>query len=241
MSCFFSSSLRSLPAGTLEQQPDGLSRTLVPSTSKLLDQRTSILQSVDHLGVQHVHDLRAPQGPRPATMLDALTCEDEVAAERFLVGQPMVCAEALSFCSTCYKYLSARAPPPPSPRSAFNNVHLEVPPAVEQLRDMTDMEERLCSVHLPFGWIKPLPRAGQLGITGGVVHVPANVNSTTEALPRNLNPMHTILVHLERKLDARHPLLKRPVVAVRVMTVMRVLRGLLVYMHHEGLYGKAAS
>ena len=40
----------------------------------------------------------------------------------------------------------------------------------------------------------------QLQISGGVVNVPANVNSTITCLPRSLNGSYTVPIKLQRRL-----------------------------------------
>ena len=49
--------------------------------------------------------------------------------------------------------------------------------------------------------LRELPKGGgQLKISGGVVNVPANVNSTITCLPRSLNETYTVPIKLKRRL-----------------------------------------
>ena len=45
-----------------------------------------------------------------------------------------------------------------------------------QRLNLTPLEERLISPHMPFMQIRELPRGGQLSIDGKVVSVPSDVN-----------------------------------------------------------------
>ena len=49
--------------------------------------------------------------------------------------------------------------------------------------------------------LRELPKGGgQLKISGGVVNVPANVNSTITCLPRSLNESYTVPITFKRRL-----------------------------------------
>ena len=56
-------------------------------------------------------------------------------------------------------------------------------------------------IHLAFQKIFQAPRGGQLKITGNIVNVPADVNSTVNMLPRLPDETGTIKVQLKRRLQ----------------------------------------
>ena len=63
------------------------------------------------------------------------------------------------------------------------------------------MECRLIAPRLAFQKIYQVPRGGQLKISGNVVNVPADVNSTINMLPRLADDTCTIKVQLKRRLQ----------------------------------------
>ena len=73
-------------------------------------------------------------------------------------------------CSTCHSNLKDNKLPQ---CSKANGMHFPKKPAV---LDLTPLEERLVSPHIPFMQIRELPRGGQLLIHGNVVNVPSDVN-----------------------------------------------------------------
>ena len=69
--------------------------------------------------------------------------------------------------------------------------------------DLNELECRLIAHQLAFQKIFQAPRGGQLKITGNVVNVPADVNSTVNVLPRLSDETGTIKVQLNRRLQYR--------------------------------------
>ena len=65
--------------------------------------------------------------------------------------------------------------------------------------DLNELESRLIAPRLAFQNIFQAPRGGQLKITGNVVNVPADVNSTVNMLPRLPDETGTIKVQLKRR------------------------------------------
>ena len=83
--------------------------------------------------------------------------------------------------------------------SAANKVGF--PPCPDELQ-LHPLEETLIMPLLPFMTIRSLPDCGQTEygqkiIIGNVVHVPNNIASTVNVLPRNLDDMGTIAVNLK--------------------------------------------
>ena len=73
-------------------------------------------------------------------------------------------------------------------------------PVKPDVLELTSLEERLVAPRICFMQLRELPRGGQLKISGGVVNVPANVNSTITCLPRSLNESYTVPIKLKRRL-----------------------------------------
>ena len=65
---------------------------------------------------------------------------------------------------------------------------------------LNELDCRLIAPRLAFQKIFQAPRGGQLTITGNIVNVPADVNSTVNMLPRLLDETGTIKVQLKRRL-----------------------------------------
>ena len=59
-------------------------------------------------------------------------------------------------------------------------------PVKPDVLELTSLEERLVAPRICFMQLRELPRGGQLKISGGVVNVPANVNSTMYYLSSTL-------------------------------------------------------
>ena len=101
-------------------------------------------------------------------------------------------------CSTCHSNLSDGKLPV---CLKANKMTFPVKP---ECLNLTPLEERLISPHIPFMQIRELPRGGQLSIHGNVVNVPADVNSVVNTLPRPINESQTIAIKLKRKLSYKH-------------------------------------
>ena len=67
--------------------------------------------------------------------------------------------------------------------------------------DLNELECRLIAPGLAFQKTYQAPRGGKLKITGNVVNVPADVNSTVNMLPRLADDTCTIKVQLKRRLQ----------------------------------------
>jgi hypothetical protein len=67
--------------------------------------------------------------------------------------------------------------------------------------DLNELECRLVAPRLAFQKIFQAPRGRQLKITGNVVNVPADVNTTVSMLPRLVDDTGTIKVQLKRRLQ----------------------------------------
>ena len=81
-------------------------------------------------------------------------------------------------CSTCGSHLRKGKIPP---CAIANGMKF---PEKPHFFDLNELECRLIAPRLAFQKIYQAPRGGQLKITGNVVNVPADVNSTVNMLPR---------------------------------------------------------
>ncbi|XP_050303800.1 uncharacterized protein LOC126741439 [Anthonomus grandis grandis] len=82
----------------------------------------------------------------------------------------------------------------------YNMVHA-VP---EELKGLSILEERMVSPRIPFMQIREVGYARQCYITGQIVNVPVNINTSTTLLPRHLDETQTIQIQLKRKLDYKN-------------------------------------
>ena len=80
-------------------------------------------------------------------------------------------------CNTCSTSLKQSRMP--SCAKANGMVFPIVPPQLL----LSPLEERLVSPRIPFMQLRELPRGGQLSITGNIVNVPANINTTVQVWP----------------------------------------------------------
>ena len=98
-------------------------------------------------------------------------------------------------CQTCNNHLKKGRVPPCAIANGmqFQKKH--------SFFDLNELECRLIAPRLAFQKIFQAPRGGQIKITGNVVNVPADVNSTVNMLPRLPDETGTIKVQLKRRLQ----------------------------------------
>ena len=94
-----------------------------------------------------------------------------------------------------------------------------------ELLNLTPLEERLVSPHIPFMQIHKLLRGGQLTIHGNIVNVPSDVNSIVHCLPRLMNDSQTIPIKLERHLSYKHHYQIQNVRPKKVLDAVKYLVG----------------
>jgi hypothetical protein len=75
----------------------------------------------------------------------------------------------------------------------------DLPVMLNELQDMTDMENHLVSPRIPFKKVHALPRGGQRGVHGGMVNVPTNLTKIQQLLPRQLHSRESITINLSRR------------------------------------------
>ena len=98
-------------------------------------------------------------------------------------------------CRTCSGHLRKGKVPP---CAIVNGMQF---PRKPNFFDLNELECRLVAPRLAFQKIYQAPRGGQLKITGNVVNVPADVNSTVNMLPLLADDNCTIKVQLKRRLQ----------------------------------------
>lgn len=97
-------------------------------------------------------------------------------------------------CLTCNNHLKGKVPP-----CAIANVMKF--PEKPSFFDLNELECRHIAPRLAFQKLLQAPRGGQLKITGNVVNVPADVNSTVNMLPRLSDETGTVKIQLKRRLQ----------------------------------------
>ena len=89
--------------------------------------------------------------------------------------------------------------------------------------NLSNLEERLISLRIPFMQIRALNSGGQFSLKGSVVNVPANIEPTIRALPRMQNEAEIIPVKLKRMKEYKHAVETETVRPVAVMTALKLL------------------
>ena len=104
--------------------------------------------------------------------------------------------------------------------SVFNGmVFPQKPPEL----DLSNLEERLISLRIPFMQIRALNSGGQFSLKGSVVNVPAEIEPTIRALPRLKHQSETIPVKLKRMKELKHAVITENVRPHAVMTALQTL------------------
>ena len=102
-------------------------------------------------------------------------------------------------CTTCINHIGQGKIPP---TSAANRVGFHHIPPKPELTGLTNLEARLVSARIPFMWIKMKPgSSGMKCIKGTMTCVPADVTTTVESLPRNVNEVDVVHVELKKNVD----------------------------------------
>ncbi|XP_050296321.1 uncharacterized protein LOC126736136 [Anthonomus grandis grandis] len=101
--------------------------------------------------------------------------------------------------------------------------HNIVHPIPVELKDLTILEERMVSARLPFMQIRQVGYARQCYITGQIVNVPINIDTSTKLLPRNVEETQTIQVKLKRKMDYKNDYLLETIRPAVVLKAARFL------------------
>ena len=89
--------------------------------------------------------------------------------------------------------------------------------------DLSNLEERLISLRIPFMQIRALNSGGQFSLKGSVVNVPADIEPTIHALPRLRKKSETIPVKLKRMKEFKHAVTTENIRPLAVMAALRTL------------------
>ena len=89
--------------------------------------------------------------------------------------------------------------------------------------NLSNLEERLISLRIPFMQIRALNSGGQFSLKGSVVNVPADIEPTIQALPRLNNQSETIPVKLKRMKEFKHAVATENVRPLAVMAALQTL------------------
>ena len=79
--------------------------------------------------------------------------------------------------------------------------------SIATLKTINELEERLVTLRFPFLQIRELGlryQQPQLGLSGGVINVPANISRIQHALPRKINESDTISIEIKRSLKFKN-------------------------------------
>ena len=98
-------------------------------------------------------------------------------------------------CLTCHNSLLKGKIPC---QATFNNLKTTKIPI--QLYKLCELEKQLISLIIPFMKIVQLPIGNQHGLRGQVVLVPANLQKTTDTLPRNTTESQIICLNFKRRI-----------------------------------------
>lgn len=102
-------------------------------------------------------------------------------------------------CSTCHTNLKSQKPP----RFNIQLSGLAFPTLHPKIKELSPLERRIVAPRIPFMKIKPLGCDRQLGIHGGVINVPVNVNLMFTSIPIRPQDAGVIHVKLKRKMSYR--------------------------------------
>ncbi len=127
-------------------------------------------------------------------------------------------------CKTCNQNLLKGEVPK---MSVYNKMGFPAKPPELHLHQL---EERLIALRIPFMQIRKLPRGGQISITGNIVNVPADVETTVAALPRITDESVTVPVKLKRRMSFNRVVLSENIRPNKVFLALRWL------MHNSELY-----
>ena len=89
--------------------------------------------------------------------------------------------------------------------------------------ELSNLEERLISLRIPFMQIRSLSSGGQFALRGSVVNVPAQIEPTLRVLPRHLNASETIPVKLKRMKTFQHAVITENVRPAAILTALKTL------------------
>ncbi|XP_050294306.1 uncharacterized protein LOC126734651 [Anthonomus grandis grandis] len=126
--------------------------------------------------------------------------------------------DGVFFCKSCSSNIYKGQLP-----KFWSGNHNIVHPIPVELKDLTILEERMVSARLPFMQIRQVGYARQCYITGQIVNVPINIDTSTKLLPRNVEETQTIQVKLKRKMNYKNDYLLETIRPAVVLKAARFL------------------
>ena len=118
-------------------------------------------------------------------------------------------------CNTCLNNIKQLKVPKMSVKNC-----MQLPDKPQEL-DLSNLEERLISLRIPFMQIRSLASGGQFALRGSVVNVLAQIEPTIRALPRLLSASETIPVKLKRMKTYQHAVLTENVRPAAVLSALK--------------------
>ena len=119
-------------------------------------------------------------------------------------------------CNTCICNIKQRKIPK---LSVANGMRF---PAKLSALCLTNLEERLISLRIPFMQIRALNSGGQFSLKGSVVNVPTNIEPTIHALPRMQTNSETVAVKLKRMKEFKHAVVTENVRPTAVLNALKI-------------------
>lgn len=228
LECRASRQLKAMSLKKFARLPINWVNRMIPSTATIGE--NELHASIDRPFIQHL----CQQAGHHAEMVPQEPAQSVPMYTRKLVGPDFGCQYTLQqlhtsvrLCSTCHRYLNKPQFSMP-PRSVMNGSCLPALP--EQIAAMTEINERLLSIHQAFAEIRHLPRGGQHQVKGSVIHVASDLHTLHHKnLPRTPD---VLLVRVKRNLQyAGHTLARYS----DLQTVRRQMR----YLKNTPLYQEA--
>lgn len=124
----------------------------------------------------------------------------------------------LSICDTCSRTVTSGKIPKLALKNGF-----KYPDVPVEVKDLTNLEERLVSLRIPFMQVRCLGRDRQYGLKGSVVNVSNDLEQSVSTLPRNLEDSATIQVMLMRRMCYNVPYLHETIRPKKVYDAARYL------------------
>ena len=124
----------------------------------------------------------------------------------------------IKLCLTCKKDIMLGKAPSLSLSNGL--AFYEVP---DCLKILTELEERLISLRIPFMVIRTLGFFKQFGLKGNLVNVPMNVDTNVSILPRSFSDTHTVQLKLMRQIKNKNALMYETVRPKVVHTAVKYL------------------
>lgn len=121
-------------------------------------------------------------------------------------------------CITCFRSIKQGKVPKLSHTNGFSFSLIP-----EELKGLTQLEERLVAPRIPFMMIKKLGIGAQCGLKGNVINVVNPINETATVLPRNFNDASVIQLMLMRKMAYKQPYIFETIRPQKVYNAARYL------------------